>query len=223
MNCLDNANVAFQANFITLDTGGSVVANQAKKISLGAKPFLYPEPVLLVGSYDEKGKANLMTAAWGGICNSDPVSVMVALRPATYSHNCIIARRAFTVGIASEGLIQAADYIGMASGRDQDKFAKAGLTPIPSQKVDAPYANECPVVLECELVLHQSLGLHTIMIGAIKDVLIDENCLDAAGKKPEIQKIAPLIFDASSGAYFGVGKYLAKAFDKNNPLIRSDQ
>ena len=193
------------------------------KRSLGVKPLLYPEPVLLVGTYDDHGKANLMTAAWGGICNSNPTSLMVALRPATYSHDHVIERKAFTVGIATERLVREADFLGMASGRDRDKFADAGLTPVRAEKVDAPYAAECPVVLECSLVLHQSLGLHTIMIGAIQDVKVDEDCLDADGKVPDMGKIAPLIFDSGAGSYFGVGAFIAKAFDKNNPLLSASR
>lgn len=191
----------------------------ASKRSLGAHPFLYPEPVLLVGSYDETGKPNLMTAAWGGICNSKPVSLMVALRPATYSHDCIIQRKAFTVGIATERMVREADFIGIVSGRQRDKFAVAGLTPVRSEKVDAPYASECPIVLECSLVHHQSLGLHTIMVGAIQDVLAEEECMIDSGKAPDIAKIAPLIFDSGSGSYYGVGNFVAKAFDKTNPLL----
>lgn len=194
------------------------MANPVKR-SLGANPLLYPEPVLLVGTYDDDGKPNLMTAAWGGICNSNPVSLMVALRPATYSHDHIIARKAFTVGIATERLVREADFIGMASGRDRDKFADAGLTPVRAEKVDAPYAAECPVVLECSLAMHQSLGLHTIMIGAIQDVKVDEECLDAGGKAPDMGRIAPLVFDSGSRSYYGVGAFVAKAFDKENPLL----
>ena len=93
-----------------------------------------------------------MNAAWGGICCSKPPCVAVSLRKATYSYAGIVERKAFTVGIACEGRMVEADYVGIASGRDVDKFAVAGLTPVRSDLVDAPYAAEFPVVLECRLL-----------------------------------------------------------------------
>jgi flavin reductase (DIM6/NTAB) family NADH-FMN oxidoreductase RutF len=131
------------------------------KKSLGAKTILYPTPVLLVGSYDHEGRANVMTAAWGGICCSEPPCVYVSLREATYTYGNLEARQAFTISVPSTDLVVEADYCGIASGRDEDKVARAGLTPVRSALVDAPYIAECPLVLECRLVQTITLGLHT--------------------------------------------------------------
>ena len=108
------------------------------KKSLGAATLIVPTPTWVVGTYNQDGKANVMTAAWGGICCSDPPCVAVALRAATYSHGNIMARKSFTVSVPSVNHVAEADYWGMASGRDQDKFAVAGLTPEASTLVDAP-------------------------------------------------------------------------------------
>ena len=117
------------------------------KRSLGAQPLLYPEPAFLVSTYDADGKPNVMTAAWGGICGSVPLSLSVCVRPERWTHDAILARKAFTVGIASESMLVAADFVGIVSGRRCDKFSLAGLTAIRAEKVDAPYVAECPVVL----------------------------------------------------------------------------
>ena len=130
------------------------------KRSVGAKTLLFPTPVLMVGTYDLDGKANLMNAAWGGICCSQPPCIAVSLRKATHSYAAIVERKAFTIGIVSEHMIKEADYIGIASGRDVDKFAATGLTPVKSELVDAPYAAEFPFVLECRLL--QTLRLACI-------------------------------------------------------------
>ncbi len=87
------------------------------KKSVGAKTLLYPAPVLMVGTYDQAGKPNLMNAAWGGICCSQPPCVAVSLRKATYSHACIVDRKAFTAGIACEGRMVEADYVVPLLGR----------------------------------------------------------------------------------------------------------
>jgi flavin reductase (DIM6/NTAB) family NADH-FMN oxidoreductase RutF len=181
------------------------------KKSIGAKTLLFPTPVLMVGTYDQAGKPNLMNAAWGGICCSQPPCVSVSLRKATYSHSCIVDRKAFTVGIANESGVVKADYVGIASGRDVDKFTVTGLTPVKSELVDAPYAAEFPVVLECRLLHVVEIGLHTQFIGEIVDVKADVNVLGDDGL-PDIMKIKPLIYDTSHKGYHGVGSILGKAF-----------
>jgi flavin reductase (DIM6/NTAB) family NADH-FMN oxidoreductase RutF len=92
------------------------------------------------------------------------------LRKATYSYAGIVKHKAFTIGIPSKGQIREADYVGIASGRDTDKFAATGFTPVRSELVDAPYAAEVPFVLECRLLHTLEIGLHTQFVGEIADV-----------------------------------------------------
>jgi flavin reductase (DIM6/NTAB) family NADH-FMN oxidoreductase RutF len=187
------------------------------KQSLGAKTLLFPTPVLMVGTYDQAGKPNLMNAAWGGICCSQPPCVAVSLRKATYTHAAIVERKAFTVGIACESRMVEADYVGIASGRDVDKFAATGLTPVKSELIDAPYAAEFPVVLECRLLRIVEIGLHTQFIGEIVDVKADQAVLGNDGL-PDITKIKPLVFDTAHKGYHGVGSVLGKAFTVGKKL-----
>lgn len=188
------------------------------KQSVGAKTQLFPTPVLMVGTYDQAGKPNLMNAAWGGICCSQPPCVAVSLRKATYSYGCIVERKAFTVGIASEGLMVQADYVGIASGRDADKFAVAGLTHVKSDLVDAPYAEEFPVVLECRLLHVIEIGLHTQFIGEIIDVKADAAVFGQDGRL-DIMKIRPLVYDTARRGYHGVGPRLGDAFSVGKALV----
>jgi flavin reductase (DIM6/NTAB) family NADH-FMN oxidoreductase RutF len=192
------------------------------KRSLGARPLLYPLPVFLVATYDAEGKPNVMAAAWGGICSSDPVSLTVSVRPERWTHDALLARKAFTVCIAPESMVVAADYVGIASGRRYDKFPIAGFTPIRAEKVDAPYIAECPVVLECSLSQTVRLGAHTMMIGAILDVKADEDSLDASGEFPDILKIAPLIYDSGSRRYYGIGRLVGPAHSFGKALLKKN-
>ncbi len=189
------------------------------KQSFGAKTMLFPLPVLLVGTYDGEEKPNMMAAAWGGICCSQPPCVAVSLRKATYSYACIVERKAFTVGVASQNTLMEADYCGIFSGRDGDKFAATGLTPVRSELVDAPYAAELPIVLECALLHTLEIGLHTQFIGEIKNVLADESIFDDDGKA-DILKIRPLIFDCARNGYHGIGPRLGKAFSSGKELLK---
>jgi flavin reductase (DIM6/NTAB) family NADH-FMN oxidoreductase RutF len=187
------------------------------KKSIGAKTVLFPTPVLMVGTYDQRGTPNLMNAAWGGICCSQPPCVAVSLRKATYSYAAIVERRAFTVGIACQSRMAEADYCGIHSGRDGDKFAAAGLTPVRSSLVDAPYAAEFPVALECRLLHTIEIGLHTQFIGEIVDVKADEAVFGEDGTL-DIMKIQPLVFDTAARGYHSVGPCVGTAFSVGKEL-----
>jgi flavin reductase (DIM6/NTAB) family NADH-FMN oxidoreductase RutF len=181
------------------------------KRSLGAKTLIYPTPAWIVGSYDTKGKPNGMTVAWGGICCSDPPCVAVSLRKATYTHGNIMARRAFTVSVPSQEQVKQVDYFGLVSGRSADKFAATGWTPVRSDVVDAPYIQECPLILECKVAHIFELGLHTQFVGEILDVKADEGVLEGADA-PDILKVLPILFSPGNQVYYGVGASLGHAF-----------
>ncbi len=181
------------------------------KKSLGAKTLLYPTPVLVVGTYDENGRANAMTAAWGGVASSRPPCVSVSLRAATASHGAIMARRAFTISIPGESDAAAADFFGIVSGRDHDKFAESGLTPVRSDLVDAPYVGEFPLVLECRVVEVHELGLHTQFIGEVLDAKIDESMLTGDGHV-DVERLRPILFAMNPGTYYGIGELVGKAY-----------
>jgi len=181
------------------------------KKSIGAKTIVYPTPVFIVGTYDKDGKPNAMNAAWAGICCSSPPCVSIALRKATYTYGNIVEQKAFTVSIPSQDFVREADYFGIATGRTEDKFLIAGLTPEKSELVNAPYVKEFPLCLECKLLHTLEIGLHTQFIGEILDVKAEENVLGDDGK-PSIEKVKPLIFSPDNTSYYGLGPHLGKAF-----------
>ena len=181
------------------------------KRSFGSKTLIFPTPVWCVGTYDADGKANVMPSAWGGICCSKPPCVTVSLRKATYTFDCLLHRKAFTLSVPSERHAKEADYFGMASGRNTDKFADTGLTAAHSEKVDAPYVAEFPMVLECRLIHHHEIGLHTHFVGEIVDVMVDEDALNEKGQ-PDIETIRPVVFSPEVRSYHGIGSFIGKAF-----------
>ena len=182
------------------------------KKSLGAKTLIFPTPVWCVGSYDAKGDPNVMTIAWGGICCSKPPCVTISLRKATYTYGSIMERQAFTLSVPSEHQVQEADYFGMVSGRNTDKFKETGLTPMKSEHVDAPYVEEFPMILECKVIHHYEIGLHTHFVGEILDVKIEDSMLTDEGT-PDIEKIRPIVFSPEVRKYHAIGKYIGKAFE----------
>jgi len=181
------------------------------KRSIGAKTIVYPAPVLIIGTYDENDRPNMMTVAWGGICCSKPPCVAISLRKATYTYGSIVLKKAFTVNIPPEKYVKEADYVGFASGRDQDKFEIASLTPVKSDIIDAPYIKEFPLILECKLIHTIEIGLHTQFIGEILDAKADEEVLKN-NEIVDIERIKPILFAADNRSYYGIGKNLGKAF-----------
>jgi flavin reductase (DIM6/NTAB) family NADH-FMN oxidoreductase RutF len=181
------------------------------KQALGAKTYLFPTPVLLVGTYDQEGKPNLMTAAWGGICCSKPVCINVSLRKATHSYQGILDRQAFTVGVPGASQVAEADYCGMATGRKVDKFASLGFSPVKSQLVDAPYAEEVPFILECRLLQHVELGLHTLFVGEVLDIKADQAILGPDGQ-PDMARLQPFCYDPAARGYHRIGERIGDGF-----------
>ncbi|MBN2494728.1 MAG: flavin reductase family protein [Deltaproteobacteria bacterium] len=181
------------------------------KTSIGAKTYVFPTPVMLVGTYDRKGRPNLMAAAWGGVCCSKPPCVCIALRRATYTYGSLVERKAFTLGFASREQVADVDTIGTCSGRSEDKFELLGWTPRKAEHVDAPYADEVPLVLECELVHTLELGLHTLFVGEVKDALAEDGILDADGQI-DVLALKPIAYAPIVRSYHAVGGSLGSSF-----------
>jgi flavin reductase (DIM6/NTAB) family NADH-FMN oxidoreductase RutF len=181
------------------------------KKSLGPKTLIYPTPVLVVGTYDKDGKPNVMTASWGGICCSQPPCIAVSLRKATQSYLNIKERKAFTISIPSADYVKQADYFGLVSGRNTNKFAVTKLSPKKSTIVDAPFVKEFPVVLECQLVHVFELGVHTQFIGEVLDAKVEEAVM-GAGASVEIKKVNPLVFVPDTQEYYSIGDFVGKVF-----------
>jgi flavin reductase (DIM6/NTAB) family NADH-FMN oxidoreductase RutF len=174
------------------------------KKSLGAHTIVPPCPVWVIGSYDSSGTANMMTASWVGICCSDPASVTVSLRKSRHSYGNIIASKAFTVNIPSETYAKETAFFGSVSGRDVDKLAATGLTPVKSELVNAPYLAEFPLVVECRLVETVEVGSHTMLIGEIVDVKAEEDILDD-NDTPIPSKLQSFLFFPGSGNFYSTG------------------
>ena len=190
------------------------------KKSLGVKMQACPSPVWCVGTYDGDGRPNVMTASWAGICCSKPPSVAVSLRQATYTYRSIVEGRAFTVSIPSRSQVVAADYFGLSSGRDTDKFRNAGLSPVKAEYINAPYVDEFPLVIECRLKHTLEIGLHTLFVGEIADVKADESLQDEEGKI-DMTIVDPFLYSAPGKTYHALGPFIGKAFSIGRDLTPS--
>jgi flavin reductase (DIM6/NTAB) family NADH-FMN oxidoreductase RutF len=188
------------------------------KLSLPAKTILLPSPVLIIGTYGPDGRPNIMNAAWGGIASSKPPCISVSMREATLSYHNIKQTEAFTVNIPSEKYMKEADFAGIVSGRECDKFKETGLTPEKSGLVNAPIVKEFPYALECKLIRQVDLGTHTMFIGEIVGMVADSEILSPK-QLPDIEKVRPILFGSfGSMAYYTIGDKLGDAFSVGKEL-----
>ena len=175
--------------------------------NLGKRPLIYPQPVLMIATYDEDGTPDIMNAAWGGV--GDDTQVFLCLSPGHKTTKNLLKTKAFTVSMAIEGFEMECDYLGLASGNDvPDKVAKSGLHVHRSEHVNAPVIDELPLCLECELISYEEEHCH--LFGEIVATSVDERILTDG--KINISKLKPLIFDIDAHEYYGVGDKRAEAF-----------
>ena len=180
--------------------------------NFGVKTYIYPQPVLIIGTYDENGKPDAMNAAWGGICDYDKVAVDLGSHQTTDN---IAITKAFTVAVADAAHVVECDYVGVVSGRNEpDKMEKAGFTTVKSEFVNAPVINELPITLECELLKIVDGGMY---IGKIVNVSADEKYL-GEDSEPDLSKFTPITFDPVHHKYIALGEAVGQAFSDGKKI-----
>lgn len=167
--------------------------------------ILNPVPVVMVTCVDPKGKPNIITVAWAGTINSNPPMVSVSIRKERYSYELIKEKGQFAINLTTGELTRAADFCGVKSGRDMDKFKEAGLTLEKASKIDVPLIKESPVNIECIVKDRIELGSHDIFMAEIVAVNVDELLLDEKGKLC-LEKAGLICY--SHGEYWTLGKSL---------------
>lgn len=176
--------------------------------NFGAKPFLYPQPVLIVATYDKDGTPDAMNAAWGGISDTTQISMCLSAGHKTVKN--ILDRGAFTVSMADADHVVECDYVGIESANKvNDKMEKAGFHTTKSEFVDAPIIEELYMALECKLVSYDSESGR--LVGEIINVCADEKVLSQDGKI-DPSKLNPITFDPVNNAYLKLGDKVGNAF-----------
>lgn len=176
--------------------------------NFGPKPMCYPMPVYIIGTYNADGTPNAMNAAWGGITEEEEITICVDAGHKTAEN--ILARKAFTVSMATVQTMAACDYVGIVSGnKEPDKFAKAGFHATKSEFVDAPLIDELPMALECQLISYDPESCR--LVGKIVNVCAEEAVLGENGKV-DVAKLQPITFDPMNHCYIALGADAGQAF-----------
>ena len=175
--------------------------------NFGSKPILYPQPVFIIGSYDENGVPDAMNAAWGGISESNEISICLSAEHKTVQN--ILKRKAFTVSMATADTVVPCDYVGMVSANNvPDKLERAGLHTVKSEFVDAPLIVELPMAVECRMVSYDPESCR--MVGEVVNVCAEESVLTDGKIDPA--KLRPITYDGMNHAYHVLGERVGSAF-----------
>ncbi len=176
--------------------------------NFGAKTYVYPQPVFIIGTYGADGTANAMNAAWGGISESTEISICLSPEHKTVEN--ILARGAFSVSMADAAHVVACDYVGVVSGNDEPhKMEKAGFHTTKAEHVDAPLIDELPLAIECKLISYDEESCR--LVGEIVNVSADERILDENGKI-DPAKLEPITYDPVNHTYLKLGEKVGNAF-----------
>ena len=188
------------------------------KKDLGVVEAVYQMPVLMVAAYDKDGKVNVMNVAWGQIADEDKIILFIGEGKRTWLN--ILESKAFTVALADEAHIEAADFFGIASGNKiDDKFERTGYHAVKSDKVNAPIIEEFPVVMECELLEHLKDEYVSAIVGKIVNVKAEESVLTEKGKV-DVTKLRALMFDQFRSGYYVTGEKVGQAWNAGKDLIK---
>lgn len=167
--------------------------------------MLYPLPVVMVSVRDGEGKDNIITVAWAGTVCTNPPMVSISVRPERYSYHMLKESGEFVINLTTEELCRAADYCGVKSGRDVDKFRELGLKKEEASVVGAPMIGQSPVNIECRVTKVEELGSHHMFLARVEAVHADEAWMDENGRF-DLNKALPVAY--SHGEYYGLGRKL---------------
>lgn len=201
---------------IFVNTGDKIkiLNNTTMRKNFGAKPWTYPQPVFIIGTYDEQGKPDVMNAAWGGIDYDDRINLCLSAGHKTVKN--LLATKAFTVSMGTVDKMVECDYAGIVSANNvADKFEHTGFHATKSEFVNAPLIDELPMTVECELVSYDPETCH--LVGRIVNVSADESILDDKGKI-DPAKLRPIVFDPVHNDYLAVGEKVGNAFKDGSKL-----
>ena len=165
--------------------------------------MLYPLPAVLVSAADSEGHDNILTIAWAGTICTNPPMVSISVRPSRYSYNMIRDTGEFVINLTTRELVFAADYCGVRSGRDVDKFMELGLTREKADFVKAPMIGESPVSIECRVKEIKELGSHHMFLAEVLAVHANEKYMDEQGRF-DLNRSCPIVY--SHGEYLETGK-----------------
>lgn len=168
--------------------------------------MIYPLPAVLVSVGDKEGNTNIFTVAWTGTVCTNPPMAYISVRPERYSYEMIRQSGEFVINLTTTRLAKAADFCGVRSGRDVDKWKECALTRgKASTLMYAPVIEEAPACIECKVRRIEELGSHHMFLADVTAVLAEEKFMDEKGRF-DLNAAGMLTY--SHGEYLSLGEKL---------------
>ena len=165
--------------------------------------MLYPVPAVLVSCGDINAYSNIITVAWTGTICTNPPMVYISVRPERYSYGIIKNSGEFVINLTTEKLAYAADFCGVRSGRDTDKWKACSLSKEAADTVKCPMIEEAPVNIECHVTEIKELGSHHMFIADVTAVHAGTEYID---KNNKFHLDWSGLIAYSHGSYFALGE-----------------
>ena len=192
------------------------INNDIPMKSFGQKPWMLPQPVLIIGTYNQDGTPNAMNAAWGGQWDAKEIMISMGVHATTEN----LARCGeFTVAFATKDTLVASDYVGIVSAKnDPEKMQKTGWTVLKSENVNAPVFADFPMTMECRILrkIDESEEGYYI-VAEIVNILVDEKYIGDDGK-PDVAKMGLITYEPIHHGYVALGERVGNAFSDGKTL-----
>ena len=170
--------------------------------------LLYPLPAVIVTVGKDETEYNMLTIAWTGTICSDPAMCYISVRPERYSYPILKKNMEFVINLTTRDMAFAADWVGVRSGKNYNKFKEMQLTPVKAHIVNAPYIEESPLCIECRVKEIIALGTHDMFIAEVVNILAEDKYIDHATGAFDMQKAGLLVY--VHGNYYGIGDLIGK-------------
>jgi len=170
--------------------------------------MIYPLPAVMVSCGASEEEFNIITVSWTGTICTNPPMCYISLRPERHSYGIIKKNGEYVINLTTRILAYAADWCGIKSGRDYNKFTEMGLTPVMASLVRAPLINESPVNIECRVKEIKELGSHHMFISEVVTVDAEKSLFDEKSGVFRLNEANLLCY--SHGKYFETGKFIGK-------------
>ena len=192
----------------------------SEKVNIKPRAMMYPAPAVIASAYDNDGKADACTLAFATMCSHKPPAVMIAINSTLKRKTLadILEQKEFVIGFLNCNQVEETDYLGIASGYDEDKIKKIGYTTTKAKEVNAPIINELKVSLECKVMNIVKVGSHTQITGEIVNIQADEDVLGEKGRV-DLKLLDPIVYDDVLYDYLKVGDKIADAFNAGKKFI----
>lgn len=180
--------------------------NQKRSFKPGT--MIYPLPAVMVSCGNSPEEYNIITVAWTGTLCTNPPLCYISVRPERHSYELLKKNMEFVINLTTESLAKATDWCGVKSGRDVNKFAEMGLTPLSAEVVGCPIIAESPLSIECRVKEIVPLGTHDMFIAEVVNMLADEQFINPKTDKFELTDSDLLVY--THGAYHRMGEKIGK-------------